>query len=231
MTPPKDDLFQLFDEHLADIREGDIVLVTSKVVSIHQGRCVPFREGISKRTLVEREAEYLFDGQTKYSNSPLAIKYGALFYGAGIDESNANNHYILLPEKPYDFAFEIWKYLRAKHGIQNVGVIITDSHSLPLRRGCVSISIGLWGFHPIEHHAGKKDLFGRTLQISSTNIADALSAGVTVVTGETNECLPISIARGVPNVVFTPHDTRHEILIPPEDDIYYPLLKPFFQKE
>lgn len=231
MQPPKDDLFTLCDEYLTKLHEGDILLITSKVVSIHQGRCIPLTEAPPKRTLVESEAEYLFDGQTKYANSPLAIKYGALFYGAGIDESNADGHYVLLPERPFETAQEIWTYLTKKHQIKKLGVIITDSHSLPLRRGCMSISIGLWGFHPIEHHAGKPDLFGRKLTISSTNIPDALSAGASLVTGEADECIPMTIARDVPNVRYATHDVRHEILIPPEDDIYYPLLKPVFESK
>ncbi len=230
MKPPKDDIYSLLDHNVVDLQEGDIILITSKIVSIHQGRCIPLTEAPAKRLLVEKEAEYLFDGQTKYANSPLAIKYGALFYGAGIDESNADGHYILLPEKPYEFAHEIWTYFTEKFQIEKLGVVITDSHSLPLRRGCMSISIGLWGFHPIEHHAGKPDLFNRKLTISSTNIADALSAGASVVTGEGNECMPITVARGVPGVRYTKHDTRHELLIAPEDDIYYPLLKVFFEK-
>lgn len=231
MHPPQDDLFKLLDAYLVDVKERDIVLITSKIVSIHQGRCIPMSSAPEKRDLVEREAEFLFKGQTKYNNSPLAIKYGALFYGAGIDESNADGHYILLPEKPYECAQQVWEYLRKKHTLNKVGVIITDSHSLPLRRGCLSISIGFWGLHPVEYHAGKPDLFGRTLELSSTNIADALSAGASLVTGEADECVPVTIAREVPNVRFTEDDTRDEMLISPEDDIYFPLLKPFFNKE
>ncbi len=230
MQPPQDDLFQLLNESLNDVQEGDIVIITSKVVAIHEGRCIPISEAITKRELVEQEAEYMFEGQTKYDNSPLAIKFGALFYGAGIDESNADGHYILLPEKPFDSAYTIWKFLREKFQITNLGVIVTDSHSLPLRRGCLSVSIGHWGFHPVEHHAGKPDLFGRKLTISSTNIPDALSAGATLITGEADECIPVTVVRDLPNIRFTTHDTRHEILIPPEDDIYFPLLKPFFNK-
>lgn len=229
MQPPKDDLFSLIDEYLVDVQEEDIILVTSKVVSIHQGRCLPLSAIPSKRDLVIQEAEHYIDGAIKYNNSPLAIKYGALFYGAGIDESNADGHYILLPEKPFDFAELLHRYVRERHQVNSIGIIITDSHSLPLRRGCMSISIGHWGFHPILHHAGKADLFGRILKLSSTNIADALSAGASVVTGEADECLPVTIARDVSNVTFTNQDTRHEILIPAEDDIYYPLLKPFFR--
>ncbi len=229
LQPPKDDLYNLMDEYLFDVQEGDLILITSKVVSIHQGLCIPYDEVKEKRDLVEQEAEYFIEGHVKYSQSPLAIKYGALFFGAGIDESNSGDYYTLLPKKPYDTAQEIWEYLTEKHGVKNIGVIITDSHSLPLRRGCVGISIGLWGFHPIDHHVGKPDLFGRVMRLSSTSIADSVSAGAAAVSGESDECTPITIVRGVPNIRFTSADTRHEILMPPEDDIYYPLMKIFYQ--
>lgn len=229
MQPPKDDMYTLLDEYLTDVREGDMVLITSKIVAIHQGQCIPISDTLEKRTLVEQEAEYFVEGHLKYAQSPLAIKYGALFFGAGIDESNSNGYYTLLPKKPFDVAQEIWEYLRRKHNITNLAVVITDSHSLPLRRGCLGISIGLWGFHPIDHHVGKPDLFGRIMRLSSTNIADAVSAGAAAVSGEADECTPIIIVRGVPNVRFTSADTRHEILMPPEDDIYYPLLKIFYE--
>ena len=230
MRPPQDDLFQVLDESLADVREKDIVLITSKVVAIHQGRCV-FREGADKRSLVEAEAEYLIEGYRQYAESPLAIKYGAMFYGAGIDESNSGDYYTLLPDTPYESSKAIWKFLTQKFQLKNIGVIITDSHSQPLRRGCLGISIGVWGFHPINHHVGKQDLFGRTIRLSSTNIADTVSAGAATVSGEAAECTPIVIARNVPNVRFTKQDTRHEILMPPEDDIYYPITRVFYERD
>lgn len=155
----------------------------------------------------------------------------SLFYAAGIDESNANGHYVLLPKKPFDVAEEIWKYLKAKHKVENVGVIITDSHSQPLRIGAIGISIAWWGFTPIESHKMKKDLFGRPIHFSVTNIVDALSAGATVVCGETDESTPIVIAREVPNITFTKSDTRHEVFRSEKEDIYYPLLKPFYDKK
>ena len=230
MYPPKDDMFNLIQKYSTDVQVGDLVLITSKIVSIHQGNCVPQSEVPEKRVLVEQEAEQFIEGHRKYSQSPLAIKYGALFFGAGIDESNSGDYYTLLPKKPFDVAEEIWEYITKKHNLKNVGVIITDSHSLPLRRGCLGISIGLWGFHPIEHHVGKPDLFGRVMRLSSTNIADAVSAGAAAVCGEADECTPIVVAREVPNVHFTSSDVRHEILMPPEDDIYYPLMKIFYEK-
>lgn len=231
MNPPQDNIFEVLDEYLTDVQENDLILITSKIVAIHQGRCVSFDDAPDKRVLVEQEAEYWVEGHRKYSQSPLAIKYGAMFFGAGIDESNSGDYYTLLPSKPFDAAQEIWEYITQKHDLKNVGVIITDSHSQPLRRGCLGISIGLWGFHPVDHHIGKPDLFGRIMRLSSTNIADAVSAGAAAVVGESDECTPVTVVRGVPNVRFTKSDVRHEILMPPEDDIYYPVTKIFYEKD
>lgn len=229
MQPPQDSLFAVLDEYLTNVEEGDIVLITSKIISIHQGRCVPI-DSANKRDLVEQEADYLLDFKDKLTQSPLAIVHHSLFYAAGIDESNADGHYVLLPKKPFDIAEEIWNYLREKHGLKNVGVIITDSHSQPLRIGAIGISIAWWGFHPIESHKEKKDLFGRPIHFSVTNIVDALAGGSAVVCGETNESTPIVIARDVPNIIYTKQDTRHEVFKSQKEDIYYPLLKPFYDK-
>ena len=103
MQPPQDDLFAVLDESVTDLQEGDILLVTSKVVAIHQGRSV-VAEGVDKRALVLQEADYFIEGHELYTMSPLAIKHHALFYAAGIDASNADGHYILLPDKPFDAA-------------------------------------------------------------------------------------------------------------------------------
>lgn len=229
MNPPQDDLYSVLDESLIDVQEGDLILITSKIVAIHQGRCVLNDGSVEKRQLVLEEAEHWIEGHTKYVQSPLAIKYGAMFYAAGIDESNSGDYYTLLPEKPFEAAKEIWEYVCQKHQVENIGIIVTDSHSLPLRWGCLGISIGLWGFNPIERHAGKPDLFGRILKLSSTNIADAVSAGAAVVSGEGDEGTPIVIARGVPNVHFCDGNMQEELLVPPEDDIYYPVTKIFYE--
>lgn len=229
MQPPQDNLFALLDESLTELQEGDILLVTSKIVSIHQGRCIPVGT-VDKRALVESEADYFIEGNQQFMLSPLAIKHHALFYASGIDESNADGHYILLPEKPFDVAEAIWTQVTKKHNLTKLGVIITDSHSQPMRIGAIGVSIGWWGMHPTESHKGKHDLFGRPLHFSVTNIVDCVAAGSGAVSGETNESTPLIIVRDVPKVVFTKVDTRHEVFKSRTDDIYYPLLKPFYDK-
>ena len=228
MQPPQDDLYAVLEESLTNVQNGDIVLITSKVVAIHQGRsCLVATT--DKQSLVRSEAEAWIEGHTDYVSSPLCIKYGALFYGAGIDASNSGEYYTLLPADPYLAATELHTWLCQHFGITDVGVVITDSHSLPLRRGVLSISIGCHGFIPVDSHVGKRDLFGRLLQFSATNIADAVAAGATAVCGEADESTPIVIARDVPNVTFTTRDISEDILIPAEEDIYEPLLRPFYR--
>ena len=229
LQPPQDNLFDVLDEFLVDVREKDLVLVTSKVVAIHQGLCVPLTE--DKRTLVESEAERWIEGNQKYYASPLAIKYNALLYAAGIDESNSGNFFTLLPKNPFDAAKDIWEYLKQRHGLRDVGVIVTDSHTQPLRWGVQGISIGFWGFYPVNKHAGRKDLFGREIKLSSTNIPDSVAAGATAVSGEADESTPVVIARDVPGVIFTEEDKRNDLLVEAEDDLFFPLLEKFYKKD
>ena len=229
LQPPQDDLFALLDDTEMNISDGDVLLITSKIVSIHQGRCVPVGK-IDKKSLVEQEAEYLLTGYEKYAQSPLAIAHHALFYNAGIDESNAADHYVLLPTKPFDIAEQIWQHLCRQRNLKKLAVIITDSHSTPMRSGAVGVALAWWGFYPVESHKGKKDLFGRPLSFSVTNIVDCLAAGGGAVCGETNESTPLVLIKNVPNLVFTKNDTRHELFRPYQEDIYYPILKSFYDK-
>lgn len=225
LVPPQDDLYSALDESLLDLWEEDLVLITSKVVGIHQGRCVKQSE-VSKEDLVKQEADYLLNDVD--SPFPITLKYGGFSVAGGIDASNSGEYYSLLPERPFEAAEELWKHLTSKHQITKLGVVITDSYVKPMRAGVVGTSIGWWGFHPVENHRGKLDLFGHKIKYSMTNIVDSVSAGSAAVCGESNESTPAVIVRGVPKVEFTELDTRHEILKGKKEDLYYPLLRPFY---
>lgn len=231
LEPPQDDLFPVLDESLTSVQPGDLILITSKVVSIHQGRCVPI-EGVDKRALIEQEAEYMIErDNVEWPFPPLAITNFTILSGAGIDESNADGHYVLLPERPFDAAEQIWQYLAKKFGFTDFGVIITDSRSQPMRYGAIGVSLSWWGFHPIHSHRGNTDLFGRPLRFEITNIVDAVASGAAAVCGEADECTPLVIARQVPNLRFTDTDTRHQVFKSEKEDLFYPLLKPFYEKD
>ena len=224
--PPKDDMYTLFDAYLTDLEEGDIVLVTSKIVAIHQGRCV-LPGTVNKKDLIMKESDYYSDNLD--SPYPLTIKYNTFVASGGIDDSNAKGHLILLPENPFEEAQKIREYLKKENSLQDLGVIITDSNSLPFRYGTVSVTIGYCGFEPVNFYTGKKDLFGRLLKFSRTNITDSIAAGASAVSGEGDESIPIVIARNVPNVVFTEECNKEDFFIPLEDDLYYPLLKGLYE--
>lgn len=224
LHPPQDDLFEVFDTTLTNLREGDVVCVTSKVVAIHEGRCVPMA-GTDKAALVKEEAAHFLHIPGK--KKPLTIVHHALISSAGIDESNGEGYYILLPQDAFRSAQKIRAHLCERHGLNHLGVVITDSHSLPFRYGALSVAVGCWGFAPIENHVGRPDLFGRIMEYSKTNIPDSIAAATTLVTGECDESLPITIVRGIPHLIFTEKDPRPELFVRPEDDMYSELYRTF----
>lgn len=230
LQPPKDDLLAALDDALPPLHERDIVLITSKVVAIHQGRCVPMKDVADKDKLIEQEADaFLSRDACPDRMIMLTIKHNTLIATAGIDESNADDHYILWPTDIQATAKMLWAHLRAKHHVQNLGIIITDSHSVPLRLGVLGIAIGFYGFEPLLNHRGKSDLFGRTIYWSQTNIPDSLAAAAVLVMGESNEQTPVAIARDLSNITFTEDDCYQQWVIERKKDIYAPLLKVFDQ--
>ncbi|MFA5954932.1 MAG: coenzyme F420-0:L-glutamate ligase [Patescibacteria group bacterium] len=226
--PPKDDLFDLLDESVTDLRDGDVLCISSKIVAIHQGRCLKIDSSIDKDELIAKEAErFVPRSRVPGALAILTMKEHTLIASAGIDESNGNGFYILWPEHPYAAAREVWSHLRKGRNIENIGVIFTDSHTMPLRSGVTGISIGFAGFYPVDSYIGKNDIFGRPFSMSRTNVVDAVAAAAVLHMGEGSEQTPLAIVRGVPHLRFTTDDTSGDLLIDPEVDIYRPLLECF----
>lgn len=228
LTPPKDDLYQVLNESLPKLEEGDVVLVSSKVVAIHQGRCVPIKEA-TKKDLVEASADFII--HREYSGAPLTVTNHAFLGAAGIDESNGDGHYILLPEDMFGFAKELHGYLCTKYSLENLGVVITDSHSGPFRYGATGVALAWWGINPMEDHRGRSDLFGREIQYERSNLVDGLAAGAVVVSGEVDECIPVVIARDVPRLTFTNKNTKDQLLVPYKEDLFRVLFEKFLPKD
>jgi dihydrofolate synthase / folylpolyglutamate synthase len=228
LVPPQDDLFAVLAESLPPLQERDIVIVTSKVVAIHEGQSIAMDE-IEKEVLVQREADYLIP--RPYWKTPLTITRNAFIGAGGVDESNGDGYYILLPKDAFVSAELIHTHLREQYGLAELGIVITDSASMPLRYGAKGVAIGWWGFSPLQDHIGRKDLFGREIKVERSNLVDGIAAGATVVSGEVNECIPVVIARGVPQVTFVSGDTRHELFSPVHDDVFRVLYEQWLPKE
>jgi dihydrofolate synthase / folylpolyglutamate synthase len=226
MQPPKDDLFSFLGDSLTDVREGDIIVVTSKVVAIGEGRCVHAQD-FDKDLYVAETAQVTIP--RSYWRTPLTITNNMFVSSSGVDQSNSNGYYSLLPKDPFVSAEKIFEYLALRFNTRNIGVIITDSHSVPCRYGAVVGAISWWGFEPLQDHIGREDLFGRKIEHERSNLVDGIAAGAGVVMGEVGECTPIVIAREVPNLVYTKENTKDTLFCPPADDTMRVLYERFLK--
>lgn len=230
INPPQDDLYKILNKYCPRLKESDILLITSKILSIHQGQCIPIKNVKDKDKLIKKEADTSISRkECPGEYAILTIKNNTLIPSAGIDESNAQDHYILWPKSPEKKAKKICLYLKKKFNIKKLAIIITDSHTTPLRSGTQGIAIGFYGLKPLRDYRGKKDLFGRKLKVSQINIVDSLASIATLTMGEGKECTPMALIRGA-KVEFTTKETFKDLFIPLKDDIYYPLLKHFKTK-
>lgn len=218
---------ELLDKYLSTLSDGSIVAITSKIVSLCEGRTVKISD-IKKDELVAKEADYLLKrptGQYKYA---FTITNHTLIPAAGIDESNGNGNYILWPKRPQKTANQIRNYLHKRFSLKQVGVIITDSTSTPLRYGTAGIAIAHSGFLAVNDYRGKPDLFGRRLKISTANIAGNLAAASVAVMGEGAESTPLAVIKDVPFVQFQDRNPTEEELaatyVPIKEDLFAPFL-------
>lgn len=206
------------------VQETMIIVVTSKIVSLAENRLVK-KSSISKSDLIIREADYNF-GEVGYG-CYLTIKHGLFIPSAGIDESNSeSNQYILYPEDPFNSAKNLWESLRKHWGVNHLGILLTDSHTTPLRRGVTGVSLAHWGFCGLKDLVGSTDLFGRKMQMTTVNISDGLAAAATLMMGESDESRPLVIIKGS-DVLFNETVDPFELKIPIKDDLYYPFFKEF----
>ncbi len=226
--PPKDSLYQLLDRHLPKLKDRDIVLITSKVLAIHQGRCVKIQTDTieEKNRLIMKEADwYVPQKKRPGQHWHLTIKNNTLIADAGIDKSNGKGYYILWPKNLNKLLKTIWKYLRKKYRLKKLAVIAIDSHLVPLRAGTVGISTGFYGLKPLVDYRGQPDIFGKKLEVTKANMVDGLAAIGNLLMGEGREQTPIVIARGLNNIKFTNKNTSRKLLIEPKLDVFAPLLK------
>lgn len=230
LVPPKDDLLSAVKNALPKIKENTVLVITSKVVSIWQGRCIPTSKFPEKDDLIKKEADfYLPRSAAPHGWVMHTIKSNIFIPSAGIDESNANGHYILWPKNPKETAKKLWQWACKTYRVRNVGIIISDSHSIPLRRGMMGFALSHYGFHPLKEYRGTKDLFGREMKMTQANFPDALASAAVLTMGEGKESMPLAIIRDIPDIIFTdrpyhPRRAHSSFEIKTKEDLYYPLL-------
>jgi F420-0:gamma-glutamyl ligase len=195
------DLQKFIDKYITELTDNSVVIFSSKVIGLIEGRAVAV-DGTEKDELIKSESDLYLDRSYSAYNNMFTIKGGTLISASGIDESNADGHYSLWPKDTMNSAEMLRNILVSKFNLKNVGVIISDSTVMPLRRGSVGIMVGWSGFMALADLRGEPDLFGRPLHITTSAVGSSLSCAGNIVMGEGAEQTPIAVITDIPFVRF-----------------------------
>lgn len=229
LIPPQDDLLQVIEESVEGITNESVLAVSSKVVAIWQGRCVPIprdpeKAALEKERLIKAEAEFYLTKDDTFKYSRLFTIYEGVFgSSSGIDESNGNGYYVLLPKNSKAAAEAIHLHLMERFSLSSLGVLIVDSRTQPMRNGVVGVSLGHAGFHALCDYRGEEDIFGRKLRFERLNTADCLASSATLLMGEGSETTPLVTFTDVPHLVFgtdVHQDPLLRVQVPMEEDVF-----------
>jgi coenzyme F420-0:L-glutamate ligase/coenzyme F420-1:gamma-L-glutamate ligase len=195
---PGDDLGEIISTAAPWLRDGDVLVVTSKIVSKSEGRLVevpvggPEREAARERVLADETARPVARrGHTRI----VATRHGFVLASAGIDASNVDrSRLVLLPLDPDASARSLRAALRARLGV-DVAVIITDTMGRPWRQGLMDLAIGAAGIAALRDHRGEVDAYGNELHITQMAAIDELSSAAELVKGKCDQ-VPVAVVRG-----------------------------------
>lgn len=219
---PGDDLAQaLVDATAASapLCDGDVVVVTQKVVSKAEGRIVPLdhADAAAKRDLVEREARRVLRRR-----GDLAITettHGFICANAGIDLSNvAGGTAALLPVDPDRSARRLRAGIGRLAGV-SVGIVISDTFGRTWRRGVTDVAIGSAGVAAVVDLRGTVDANGRVLEATEVCIADEIAGAAELVMGKASG-IPAAVVRGLDPVWLRPSSVAAEVVRPPGEDLF-----------
>jgi coenzyme F420-0:L-glutamate ligase/coenzyme F420-1:gamma-L-glutamate ligase len=223
---PGDDLAELIAAASAPtasagprVLDGDVVVVTQKVVSKAEGRMVAIDEADpgAKRRLVEGEARRILRRRDELMITE--TRHGFVCANAGVDLSNvAAGHAALLPQDPDRSARRIRAGLRHRLGV-DVAVLVTDTFGRAWRRGVTDVAIGCAGIAAIVDLRGTHDTQGRELVATEICVVDELAGAAELVMGKDRE-VPVAIVRGVPAAWLRPGSVIAEVVRRPEEDLF-----------
>ena len=203
----------------AELEDGDVVVVTQKVVSKAEGRLVPVDrdDDASRRSVVEGEAVRVL--RRRGDLIVAETRHGFVCANAGVDLSNVPDGWAaLLPLDADRSARRIRDGLRAGAGV-DVGVVVSDSFGRPWRRGVVDVAIGCAGIAALVDLRGTPDANGRMLAVTEVAVADELAAAAELVMGKATG-LGVAVVRGVPRVWFRESSVASELVRPHGEDLF-----------
>ncbi len=205
------DLATLIAATATGLADGDIVVVTSKIVSKAEGRVVRAdrEEAIDAETVrvVARR------GPTRIAET----RQGLVLAAAGVDASNTPpGTVVLLPEDPDGSARRLRKALQDRLGVR-VGVVVTDTLGRPWRTGQTDAAIGAAGVAPLRDYRGTADTFGIALEVTVAAVADEIAAAADLVKGKA-ERIPVAVVRGLADLVTEADGPGAQALIRPASE-------------
>lgn len=223
---PDDDLFSHLFYSLPPLQEKQLLVISSKILSLCYGYYVK-KETLSKETLIQQEADIFW--KSEKGPIQLTIKENCFLPFAGVDESNSAGTYVLFPKNLFFHATSIWETLKKHYKIEKLGVLIIDSHIIPLRKGTVGLGLSWCGFHPLYSYRGKKDCFNRPYTLTDLNLVDSLATAAILEMGEGDEQCPLALVDEAPKITFMDRPPNEEeqkqLIINPEEDFFSPLLQ------
>jgi coenzyme F420-0:L-glutamate ligase/coenzyme F420-1:gamma-L-glutamate ligase len=207
--------------------QGDIVVVTHKVVSIAEGRVVdrsritpsPFAVQLAQSMGRDpRDVEVVLQESQRIVRNVERVlitetRHGLVCANAGVDKSNmGEDRVVLLPEDPDRSAEQIRKELENQYGVR-LAVIISDTFGRPWRLGQTNVAIGVSGLLPFKDYRGQSDPYGNTLNATQIAVADELASAAELVMGKLDR-IPVAVIRGYE---YEPGAGRAKDLIRPQE--------------
>lgn len=239
LIQPGDDLAQIIINALTQapftLAEGDILVISSKIISKAENRYVDLRQVEPSQTALELARKVKKDprlveltlqnssGVSRSAPNVLIVRHhlGFTSANAGIDVSNIAmdnpDLVLLLPADPDQSAQQLLEALTAHYSLR-LAIVISDTHGRPFRYGNLNVAIGLAGLPALIDQRGEHDLFGRELKVTITPLADELAAAAGLISGQADEGQPVVIVRGVH---WQPSQhTARDLIRNPKEDLY-----------
>lgn len=200
------------------LMDGDVLVVTQKIVSKAEGRMVEIdpEDPLSHKSLVEEEAVRIV--RRRGDLIITETRHGFICANSGVDLSNvARGWAALLPIDSDRSARRIRDIVRAKLGVE-VGVVVSDTFGRPWRRGLTDVAIGVAGIAAVVDLRGTPDALGRTMQVTEVCVADEIASAAELVMGKSSG-IPVAVVRGVDPAWLRP-SSIDEIVRPANEDLF-----------
>ena len=199
----------------AGLADGDIVVVTSKVVSKVEGRMI---DAPSRDDAITAETVRIVASRDR--TRIVETRHGLVMAAAGVDASNVPTATVaLLPVDPDASARNIRTELLDRFGLTSLAVVITDTAGRPWRQGLTDMAIGSAGLRVLDDYRGRVDTTGHTLEMTVTAVADEVAAAADLIKGKLL-ARPVAVIRGLDGYVTSSGGTARDLVRPARDDLF-----------